>query len=321
MTTGQGAGVAVALGVRWRRASPWSWAWRRASPPESASASPWGSRRRCPPSGRACRRSRAPSSPSPAARVSRFRTRARRRRSRRSRSPSRWRSPCGSAGASPPRPGARGRRRGGGATGRWRPSRPRSARRRRAPSPPATRRPPPPRPRRRRRRRTEHAGLQPDGRQHGQEQRERARAGRCSCSRNSRQPAHVAQVAPQRRCAAASRRAARELLADVLASASRASRLAISDERAWNTSAFTFSRRTPSTSAISLVRDAADLGEHERGALLLGQPRDVAEQVAQVLAALDLGGQVLGRRLGRRPRAAARGGRAAPSRQRLRAIV
>ena len=54
------------------------------------------------------------------------------------------------------------------------------------------------------------------------------------------------------------------------------------------------------------MRHVAELGEHERGALLLGQPGDVAQQVAQVVPALDLGGEVLGRRLdqlaGRLPR-------------------
>ena len=61
-----------------------------------------------------------------------------------------------------------------------------------------------------------------------------------------------------------------------------------------------------------VVRHVAELREHERGALLLGQAGDVAQQVAQVLSALDLGGEVLGRRLdqlgGRLPRRA----RAAP---------
>ena len=66
--------------------------------------------------------------------------------------------------------------------------------------------------------------------------------------------------------------------------------------------------------------DVAGLGEHERGALLLGQLVQVAEQVAQVLAALDDGGQMLGRRLvGVLERALAPG--AETARQRLRAIV
>jgi len=41
----------------------------------------------------------------------------------------------------------------------------------------------------------------------------------------------------------------------------------------------------------------ADLGEHERGALVVGQALEVCEQVLEVLAAFDLGGQPLGRGL------------------------
>ena len=66
--------------------------------------------------------------------------------------------------------------------------------------------------------------------------------------------------------------------------------------------------------------DGAELGQHERGALVLGQLRDVAEQVAYVLAALGLGRQVLG---GRRLVSASGRSRRARSivRQRLRAIA
>ena len=78
---------------------------------------------------------------------------------------------------------------------------------------------------------------------------------------------------------------------------SRACLEAMSEERAWNTSAFTFSRGTSRTCGDLLVGDVAGLGEHERGALVLGQLVQVAQEVAQVLAALDDGGQVLGRRL------------------------
>ena len=133
---------------------------------------------------------------------------------------------------------------------------------------------------------------------------------RCSAtsSRNARQPAHsrrcrcsvVRRSAPPRRLATCSRISSHGV--------SRALRLAAKDVRAWNTSAFTFCRGTFSTSAISSWETAAELGQHERGALLLGQARDVAEQVAHVLAPLGLGREVLGgRRLVVRQRALAAG--------------
>ena len=43
--------------------------------------------------------------------------------------------------------------------------------------------------------------------------------------------------------------------------------------------------------------EVADLREHERGALVVGQARDVAEQLAQVGALLDAGAEALGRGL------------------------
>ena len=45
-----------------------------------------------------------------------------------------------------------------------------------------------------------------------------------------------------------------------------------------------------------LVREVAQLRENERRALVVRQPAEVDEQLAQVLAALDLDGQVVGRR-------------------------
>jgi hypothetical protein len=45
------------------------------------------------------------------------------------------------------------------------------------------------------------------------------------------------------------------------------------------------------------VREVPDLGEHERGALVVGQAGDVAEQVAQVGALLHAGAEPLGRGL------------------------
>ena len=81
----------------------------------------------------------------------------------------------------------------------------------------------------------------------------RASARRCArtWSRNSRQPGHsrrwrrsvVRRSAPPRRFASCSRTSAHGV--------SRAARLAISELRAWNTSAFTFSRGQPSTWPIS----------------------------------------------------------------------
>jgi hypothetical protein len=43
------------------------------------------------------------------------------------------------------------------------------------------------------------------------------------------------------------------------------------------------------------VREVADLREHERGALVVGQARDVAQQLAQLRAALDTGAEAVGR--------------------------
>ena len=43
--------------------------------------------------------------------------------------------------------------------------------------------------------------------------------------------------------------------------------------------------------------EVAHLGEHERRTLIVGQPGDVGQQIAQVLALLDTGGEAVGRGL------------------------
>jgi hypothetical protein len=74
---------------------------------------------------------------------------------------------------------------------------------------------------------------------------------------------------------------------------SRASRRAPNDERAWNTSAFTFSLGQPTTSAISSCESAPSSAMNERGALVVGKAAEVAEQVAQVLPALHRRGEAV----------------------------
>ena len=64
----------------------------------------------------------------------------------------------------------------------------------------------------------------------------------------------------------------------------------------------------------------AELGEHERRPLVLGKALDVGEQVAQVLAALDLRGQAGGRGLDVLEPGCSRRARSI-DRQRLRAIA
>ncbi len=56
--------------------------------------------------------------------------------------------------------------------------------------------------------------------------------------------------------------------------------------------------------------DVAGLREDERGALIVRELLEVAQDVAEVLPALDDGAEVLRLRLGALPRAVARGGRA-----------
>ena len=65
--------------------------------------------------------------------------------------------------------------------------------------------------------------------------------------------------------------------------------------------------------ATSDVRQVAELGQQQRRALVVGQPREVGEELAQVLAPLDLGGEALGRRDRRR--------RAGPARRDARATA
>ena len=67
--------------------------------------------------------------------------------------------------------------------------------------------------------------------------------------------------------------------------------------RAWKTSALTFAGGQPSTRAMSAWPRSPELGEHERLALVVGQPRQVAQQLAQLGAALDVRGQPVERRL------------------------
>jgi hypothetical protein len=55
--------------------------------------------------------------------------------------------------------------------------------------------------------------------------------------------------------------------------------------------------RAPEHGADLVVRHVAQLGEHERGALIGREAAEVAEQGAQVVPALDLVREVLGRRL------------------------
>ena len=71
----------------------------------------------------------------------------------------------------------------------------------------------------------------------------------------------------------------------------------MSDERAWNTSAFTFSLGTSRIAPISSWETSPASASTSAARCSLGQLVQVAQEVAQVLAALDDGGQVLGRRL------------------------
>ena len=121
---------------------------------------------------------------------------------------------------------------------------------------------------------------------------------RCSAtsSRNARQPAHsrrcrcsvVRRSAPPRRFG--------DLLADLLAR--RLARLAAGRERRprLEHQRLHLLPRHVQHERDLVVGDGPELGQHERGALLLGQARDVAEQVAHVLAPLRLGREVLGGR-------------------------
>ena len=77
----------------------------------------------------------------------------------------------------------------------------------------------------------------------------------------------------------------------------RASRSAISAVRAWNTSAFTFSGGHPITAGDLRMAEIAQLEQHQRAALVLGQPGEVGDQLAQVGAAPDVLGQAVVRRL------------------------
>ena len=74
---------------------------------------------------------------------------------------------------------------------------------------------------------------------------------------------------------------------------SRATRLATSEERAWNTSALTFSRGHARIAPDLLVGDVAELREHQGGALVLGQVRDVGQDRPQVLSRCHLGRQTV----------------------------
>ena len=78
-------------------------------------------------------------------------------------------------------------------------------------------------------------------------------------------------------------------------SAARACRRPASASRAWKISAFTLSFAHVEGGRDLLVREVAQLGEHQRRALVVGQPGDIAEDLAEVLATLDVGGRGAGR--------------------------
>ena len=77
----------------------------------------------------------------------------------------------------------------------------------------------------------------------------------------------------------------------------RASRRSISPLRARNTSAFTRRDLAPEHPRHLRMGEVRRLGEQKRSPLLLGKLTQVAEQLAQLGAALDLLGEPLGREL------------------------
>ena len=106
----------------------------------------------------------------------------------------------------------------------------------------------------------------------------------------------LAQVAVQRRAPQRAAAEVRELLADLLAR--RLTRRPARDQRGAGLEheRLHLLPRDVEHRGDLVVRDGAELGEHQRGPLVLGQRRDVAEQLADVLAPLRLGRQVLGGR-------------------------
>ena len=98
------------------------------------------------------------------------------------------------------------------------------------------------------------------------------------------------QVAAQRAAAQLAAARGRELLADVLAR--RLARVAVGDQPGARLvhERLDLGRRHVDHRGDLGMGEVADLGEHERGALVVGQPRDVAQQRAQVRALLDAGG-------------------------------
>jgi hypothetical protein len=126
-----------------------------------------------------------------------------------------------------------------------------------------------------------------------------------------------AQVPAQRGAPQRTGAQALELGADLRAR--RVARLAAGDQRAaaLEDERLHLVARHAQHGADLVVRAGAELGEHERGALVLGQAGEVGQQVAQVLAALDGAREVLGRRLvGRGERVLA-----APAQQREAAVA
>ena len=132
------------------------------------------------------------------------------------------------------------------------------------------------------RRRGQHRGLQAERRGDREDRGEaralgrRRRRGRPGTARSDRGGGAAARGAARRR---ARPRAPRGSCAHGV---ERASRSAISSVRAWKTSALTLPAGTPIALAISAWREPAELEQHQRGALVLGQPAEVGDQLAQV---------------------------------------
>ena len=104
----------------------------------------------------------------------------------------------------------------------------------------------------------------------------------------------LAQVAPQT-APAAVRRRGRTRAAPRMSShgVQRASRSATSVLRAWNTSALTLRRRAAEHGGDLRLAEAAQLEQHERLALVVGQQAEVGDQLAQLGAAPDVLGEAV----------------------------
>ena len=157
----------------------------------------------------------------------------------------------------------------------------------------------------------EHRALEPEARRDREQQPERAalRAQRLAELAAARA---VVEVPPQRRAPQLRAAQLRQLLADV--GARRVARRAVGGQRRARLVDVGLHLLAPAVEDPRdlVVGDVAELGQHERRALVVRQPGEAGEHGAELLARGDLGREVVGGRTRAGPRPAARAARAAP---------